>query len=161
TASYAGLTDTEWNWVLDFAGRGGESLRAYPEYHRIARAEDGLWRVPDAQVARRHRMSVGTIVSDAAMVVSYRNGAKVGTIEESFIARLRRGDRFLFGGKVLELVRVQDMTAVVIPAKSRDGAIPRWSGARMAFSSEMADATLEQLEAVQEGRFAGPELRLV
>ena len=161
TVSYAQLTDAEWNWALDFAGRGGESLRAYPEYRRIARDADGRWIVPDAQVARRHRMSVGTIVADSAMVVSYRNGAKVGTIEESFIARLRRGDRFLFGGKVLELVRVQDMTAFVSPAKGRDGAVPRWAGARMAFSSEMADATLEQLEAAQDGRFNGPELQSV
>ena len=138
TVSYAQLTDAEWNWALDFAGRGGESLRAYPEYRRIALGDDGRWIVPDPQIARRHRMSVGTIVADSTMVVSYRNGAKVGTIEESFIARLRRGDRFRFGGRVLELMRVQDMTAFVSPANGRDGAVPRGAGARMAFSSEMA-----------------------
>jgi ATP-dependent Lhr-like helicase len=161
TASYAALTDAEWAWALDFAGRGGDSLHAYPEYHRIARAADGRWSVLDEQVARRHRMSVGTIVSDASMVVAYRNGARLGTVEESFIARLRKGDRFTFGGKVLELVRVHDMTAFVIPARSRSGAVPRWAGGRMAFSSEMADATLEQLEAAQDGRFDSPEMRSV
>jgi ATP-dependent Lhr-like helicase len=161
TASYAALTDAEWAWALDFAGRGGDSLRAYPEYHRITRAGDGRWVVADAAIARRHRMSVGTIVSDSSMIVSFANGGKLGTIEESFIARLRKGDRFTFGGKALELVRVQDMTAFVRLAKSRDGAVPRWAGARMAFSSEMADATLEQLEAAQQGRFESPELRSV
>jgi ATP-dependent Lhr-like helicase len=161
TASYATLTDAEWTWALDFAGRGGESLHAYPEYHRISRGADGRWTVQDPQVARRHRMSVGTIVSDASMVVSYRNGTKLGSVEESFIARLRKGDRFTFAGKALELLRVQDMTAFVAPASSHKGAVPRWAGARMAFSSEMADATLEQLEAAEAGRFDTPELRSV
>ena len=55
TASFAELTEPEWQWVLDFAGRGGESLQAYPEYRRIAPAADGVYRVPDAQVARRQR----------------------------------------------------------------------------------------------------------
>ncbi len=161
TASYAALTDEEWAWAVDFAGRGGDSLRAYPEYHRIERAADGRWIVSRADVARRHRLTVGTIVADSAMVVRYANGAKLGTIEESFIARLHRGDRFTFAGKVLELVRVQDMTAYVAAAKDKGGAVPRWAGARMALSTEMADATLEQLEAAAEGRFASAELRLV
>ena len=158
TASYAGLTDAEWQWVLDFAGRGGESLRAYPEYHRIRQDEEGIWRVPDAQIARRHKMSVGTIVSEAAMVVKYANGGKLGTIEEGFIARLRKGDVFTFGGKVLELVRVQEMTAVVQPARSRSGAVPRWMGTKLPLSVEMADAVLRELEDALAGAAAPAQL---
>ncbi|MFO0208757.1 MAG: DEAD/DEAH box helicase [Betaproteobacteria bacterium] len=158
TASYAGLTDAEWQWVLDFAGRGGESLRAYPDYHRIRQDEEGIWRVPDAQIARRHKMSVGTIVSEAAMVVKYANGGKLGTIEEGFIARLRKGDVFTFGGKVLELVRVQEMTAVVQPARSRSGAVPRWMGTKLPLSVEMADAVLRELEDALAGAAAPAQL---
>jgi ATP-dependent helicase Lhr and Lhr-like helicase len=161
TASYAALTDAEWQWALDFAGRGGESLHAYPEYHRIDRSSDGRWVVSSTDVARRHRLAVGTIVADSAMVVRYANGVKLGTVEESFIARLHKGDRFTFAGKVLELVRVQDMTAFVAPAKTRSGAVPRWAGARLALSSELAEATLEQLEAAVAGRFESEEMRRV
>jgi ATP-dependent Lhr-like helicase len=161
TASYADLTDAEWQWVLDFAGRGGESLRAYPEYHRIARDESGCWRVPDAQIARRHKMSVGTIVSEAAMLVKYANGGKIGTIEESFIARLSKGDVFTFGGKILELVRTQDMTAIVQPARRKTGAVPRWMGTKLPLSVEMADAVLRELEDALAGRATSPEMRLV
>lgn len=161
TASYADLTEAEWQWVLDFAGRGGESLRAYPEYHRIAQDEAGVWRVPDAQIARRHKMSVGTIVSEAAMVVKYANGGKIGTIEEGFIARLSKGDVFTFGGKILELVRTQDMTAVVQPARRKSGAVPRWMGTKLPLSAEMADAALRELEEALAGRAVSPEMKLV
>ena len=160
TASFATLTDDEWNWVLDFAGRGGESLRSYPEYRRIAPGADGLYRVTDVQVARRHRMSVGTIVADASMLVRFGNGARLGQIEESFVARLRKGDVFTFAGRRLELVRVHEMTAFVAPAKGRRGTVPRWAGAKMPLSSELAEAVLAELEGVAAGRLDTPELRL-
>jgi ATP-dependent Lhr-like helicase len=160
TASFATLTDDEWNWVLDFAGRGGASLATYPEYRRIAPDADGLYRVPDAQVARRHRMSVGTIVADASMLVRYGNGARLGHVEESFVARLRKGDVFTFAGRRLELVRVHEMTAFVAPAKNRRGTVPRWAGTKMPLSSELADAVLAELEGVAAGRLDTPELKL-
>ncbi len=171
TASYAQLTDAEWQWCLDFVGRGGDALRAYPEYRRVLRDEQGVYRVPDAAVARRHRMSVGTIVAESAMVVRYMSGGKVGggkigTIEEGFIARLRKGNSFTFGGKRLELVQVREMTAYVQPARRNSGAVPRWNGAKMPLSTEMSDAVLAELEAAigtldAAGRFDTPEMQLV
>jgi ATP-dependent Lhr-like helicase len=103
-------------------------------------------------------MSVGTIVSEAAMVVKYASGGTLGTVEEGFIARLRKGDVFTFGGKVLELVRVQDMTAVVQPARSRSGAVPRWMGTKLPLSVEMADAVLRELEEALAGAAAPAQL---
>ena len=35
TVAYQSLTDVEWQWVLDFAVRGGDSLTAYPDFHRV------------------------------------------------------------------------------------------------------------------------------
>ena len=50
--------------------------------------------VPSAQLARRHRQSIGTIVSDASLQVRFwgKGGAagSLGSIEEGFISRLRR-----------------------------------------------------------------------
>jgi ATP-dependent Lhr-like helicase len=160
TASFATLSGEEWDWVLDFAGRGGASLAAYPEYRRIAPAADGLYRVPDPQVARRHRMAVGTIVADASMLVRFGNGARLGHVEESFVARLRKGDVFTFAGRRLELVRVHEMTAFVAPARGRRGSVPRWAGTKMPLSGELADAVLAELEAVAAGCFDTPELAL-
>ena len=67
TRAFHQLTDAEWSWALDFVTRGGEALRAYPEYRKVERDEDGTWRVKEPAIAKRHRMSIGTIVSDAAV----------------------------------------------------------------------------------------------
>jgi ATP-dependent Lhr-like helicase len=159
--SYRGLTRAEFDWALDFVGRGGAALAAYPDYRRVAPGADGLLRVPDRKVAQRHRMNVGTIVSDASMQVAWLGGGRIGTIEESFIARLRRGDCFLFGGKLLEFVRTQDMTAYVRRAQKNRGAVPRWGGSKMPLSNEMADALLATLARADQGDLFEPELQAV
>jgi ATP-dependent Lhr-like helicase len=159
TAAYADLSAEAWQWCLDFVSQGGASLAAYPDYHRVRPDEQGIWRVPDARLARRHRANIGTIVSDASMVVQVLGGAKLGTVEESFAARLKAGDCFLFGGRVLELVRVQDMTAWVKRASGKRPAVPRWSGGRMPLSGALADAVVEQLASAASGVFNSPELQ--
>ncbi len=148
--AYRDLTDEEWQWALDFVSQGGRALLAYPDYRRAQPDADGVWRVPDARLARRHRMSIGTIVGDANMTVRYWSGrgggARLGSVEESFIARLKRGDCFLFAGRLLELVRTHEMTAYVRRATGKRGAVPRWNGGRMPLSSELANAVVRQLE---------------
>jgi ATP-dependent helicase Lhr and Lhr-like helicase len=158
--AYEALTDAEWAWALDFVVRGGQSLIAYPEYRRVVQDEQGVYRVPDWAIARRHRMSIGTIVSDATMTVKYPTGGTIGTVEESFVSRLKRGDCFLFAGRLLELVRVHEMTAYVKRATGRRAAVPRWNGGKMPLSSEMADAVLGRLAQAARGVFEGPEMRM-
>jgi ATP-dependent Lhr-like helicase len=158
THAYRALSSAAWHWALDFVSRGGPGLGAYPEYRRVVRDEDGGWRVTDKRLALRHRMAIGTIVSDASMQVAYMGGQRLGTVEESFIGRLRKGDCFLFGGRMLELVRVHEMTAWVRRATGRRAAIPRWNGGRMPLSNEMAAAVLARLAQAAAGRFDGPEM---
>ncbi|MEY4428342.1 MAG: hypothetical protein RLZZ182_1031, partial [Pseudomonadota bacterium] len=155
--SYRTLEREAFDWALDFAARGGDSLQAYPEHHRIAPDAQGMWRVPadtptGRLAARRHRMQVGTIVSDAAMQVRFLNGPRLGTVEEGFIARLRKGDCFVFAGRTLEFVRVQDMTAYVRRSEGRKPTVPRWQGGSMPLSSEMADAVLALLDDAAAGQ---------
>ncbi len=161
TAAYADLSDDSWAWALAFVHKGGESLAAYPDYQRVAPDALGTWRVPSALLARRHRMNIGTIVSDASMAVQYVNGAKVGTVEESFAARLKPGDCFHFGGRLLELVRIHDMTAWVRKATGKRAAVPRWSGGRMPLSTTLANSMVEQLALAASGHFESPELKRV
>ena len=159
--SYRELTAREWQWALDFVTRGGQSLIAYPEYRRVVRDADGVYRVPDAALGRRHRMSIGTIVSDATVHVRFVSGGKIGAVEESFIARLHKGDHFLFGGRVLEFVRLQEMVAYVKRATGQRGVVPRWQGGRMPLSSELAHAVLHRLRDASQGVFDGVEMRAV
>jgi ATP-dependent helicase Lhr and Lhr-like helicase len=156
--SYQHLSRDEFQWALDFVQRGGSSLTAYPEFHRAVPGEDGVWHVPDRGVARRHRLNIGTIVSDASMNVSYMNGGRIGSVEEGFIARLRKGDCFLFAGRLLEYIRTQDMTAYVKKAEKHKGAVPRWQGGKMPLSNEMSDAVLGILQRADQGDFFEPEL---
>ncbi len=163
--SYRDLEEDQWQWALAFVRHGGHSLTAYPDYQRVEPDETGLWKVPSKRVALRHRMSIGTIVSDASLIVKFwakgGSGRSLGTIEEGFIARLRPGDNFLFGGRLLELVRVENMTVYVSRATGKKAAVPRWNGGRMPLSSELADAVVEQLGAASRGQFASAEMRLV
>jgi ATP-dependent Lhr-like helicase len=163
-AAYAGLTRDEFDWALAFVERGGESLGAYPEYHRV-KLVDGRYRVPDRGIAHRHRLQVGTIVGEASMLVKWASagaggGATLGTIEEGFIARLKAGDHFVFAGRVLEFVRVRDLVAYVRrPSGKARGIVPAWAGSRMPFSSELADAVLAVLDGVEQGDLFDTELQ--
>jgi ATP-dependent Lhr-like helicase len=159
--SYRLLTDEEWQWALDFVARGGQSLTVYPEYQRVLPDDEGVYRVPNLAIGRRHRMGIGTIVSDASMQVKYMSGARIGSVEESFISRLKAGDHFLFGGRILEFIRVHEMTAFVKRATGSRGAVSRWQGAKMPLSSELAHAALEQLRLAALGRFDGPEMQAI
>jgi ATP-dependent Lhr-like helicase len=152
THAYQDLTDQEWQWVLDFVGRGGESLKAYPQYRRVV-AEQGRLHVASSRIARQHRMSIGTITSDGALQVRFRNGQHLGTIEEGFIGKLAPRDRFIFAGRLLELLRVREMTAWVRPAKGRKANVPRWMGGRFPLSTQLGTAVRQKMaQAVHEGR---------
>ncbi|MGP1717373.1 MAG: ligase-associated DNA damage response DEXH box helicase [Methylophilus sp.] len=163
--AYRQLSDEEWRWALAFVQHGGESLAAYPDYRRAIPDAHGIWHVPDAQLARRHRMSIGTIVSDSSMVVKFwskgASGKSLGSVEENFIARLKPGDHFLFGGRLLELVRVHEMTAFVRKASGKKAAVPRWNGGRLPLSTELANAMVARMDAAAHGHFDGPEMQLI
>lgn len=161
TDAFADLPDDEWEWVLAFVSSGGSALKGYPEYSKVSADADGRWRVEDRMIARRHRMSIGTIVSDAHIVVQYLRGGRLGSVEESFIARLNHGDRFFFAGTPLEFIRVRDMVAWVRRAPNVKGAIPRWLGTRMPLSGELAAALRGRLGEAARGVFRGPEMEAV
>ncbi|MDR5742107.1 ligase-associated DNA damage response DEXH box helicase [Caballeronia sp. LZ029] len=159
--AYRDLTEREFDWALTFVERGGASLGAYPDFHRVVKGDDGVYRVPREDLVRRHRNNVGTIVANATINVAYMTGGRIGAMEESFISRLKPGDVFTFGGRALELVRVRDMTAYVKRASSSRGAMPQWAGSKMPLSSELADAALVMLARANDGIYDEPEMRAV
>ncbi|HZJ00057.1 MAG TPA: ligase-associated DNA damage response DEXH box helicase [Gemmatimonadaceae bacterium] len=158
TQAFANLPDDEWSWVLGFVSNGGAALEGYPEYSKVVPGADGIWRVEDRAIARRHRMSIGTIVGDAHIGIQYLRGSKLGTVEESFIARLSPGDRFVFAGTPLEFVRVRDMIAWVRRAPNVSGSIPRWQGSRLPMSPSLSSALRNRLGEAAEGVFRGAEM---
>jgi ATP-dependent helicase Lhr and Lhr-like helicase len=160
TRAYRDLSDAEWRWVMDFITRGGSALSAYPEYNKVVE-RDGKYVIRDRGTAIRHRMSIGTIVSEAAMKVRFVRGKTIGTVEENFIARLRPGDVFAFAGRTLKFVRVREMTAWVRRANEPSSVVPHWTGARLALSPELAAAVRVKLDQARQGVFDGPEMEAV
>jgi ATP-dependent Lhr-like helicase len=160
THAYRDLTEAEWDWVIAFLSHGGEALRAYPEYACIVE-RNGRYVVESKEIARRHRMSIGTIVSDGQIGVFYLRGGSLGSVEESFIARLKPGDRFVFAGTPLEFIRVRDMKAWVRRAPNTKGAIPRWQGSRLPMSGQLSALLRARLGEAANGEFRGPEMQAI
>ena len=161
TQAFAGLDDASWRWALDFAARGGPALAAYPNFARI-KERFGRWYIASPAIARRHRMSIGTIAGDATVEVKWLRGGRLGTVEESFISRLSPGDRFLFAGRPLVLFQCDGLTAWV--KRSRGQAtlqVPRWNGGRMPLSTLLSDAVLDLLQSARAARRGLPEVQAV
>ena len=159
TYAYNTITDNEWQQVLDFITTGGPSLTSYPEYKKVIIDADGIYRVTDRRTALRHRLGIGTIVSEAMITVKYMKGSFIGTIEENFIARLKPGDVFSFAGKVLELITVRDMKALVKRSDKRKYIVPQWMGGRMSLSSQLSYMIRRKLTEVINGKSDDEELK--
>lgn len=138
TTCFAPITVEEWNWMVGFLCTGGQSLSAYDDYKKLVLKEE-VYKVANNRIARRHRLSIGTIVSDTMMSVKWGRGGLIGHVEESFIASLKEGDVFWFGGQSVELVRVKELTAYVKKSNAKTGKIPSYQGGRLPLSSRMSD----------------------
>jgi len=158
TFAFRDLSFSDWQWCLDFVTKGGQCLKAYPEFHKVE-IEEGRYVVKNRTTALRHRMAIGTIVSDSAVKVAYMKGTTLGSIEETLAGRLRKGDRFIFAGKVLEFVMMKDMTVYVKKATTNKGNIVRWAGARMALSTELAQSVRDRLDDAHHGLLDEEEMR--
>tara|TARA_B100001248_G_C27397642_1_gene466842 strand:+ start:40 stop:2562 length:2523 start_codon:yes stop_codon:yes gene_type:complete len=156
--SYRDLSEEEWSWTLDFIIRGGKTLRAYDQFKRVI-AQNGVHRVESKLIGRFHRMSIGTITSDSAITVKFKTGKTLGTIEESFISRIKPKSNFFFAGKLLKLERIRDLTAIVSKAKSGKGAIPVWGGGKSPLSSELSNAVKEKFKQAKNGHFKSLEMK--
>ena len=137
THAFQLIEPEEWDWVMTFITSGGESLTAYTEFKKVAKDDDGLWKVKSRQLAMRHRLHIGTIVSDAMLKVKFLSGGYIGMIEEYFVSRLNAGDNFRLAGRVLEFVQVKDMTVIVKLSKNKNAVSPSWLGGRLPLSSNL------------------------
>ena len=160
TISFSSISKDEWNWLLRFITSGGDSLKAYDEYNRVE-VIDGLFKVVDRRIARRHRLSIGTIVSDMIMKIKYSSGGFIGTVEEYFISILKIGDIFWFSGRCLELVRIKDQVVEVKNAPPQKGKIPSWQGGRMPLSSQMSEVLRKKLTEASENNSQDIELKTI
>ncbi|HEV7298534.1 MAG TPA: ligase-associated DNA damage response DEXH box helicase [Tepidisphaeraceae bacterium] len=160
THAFEAITDEQWGWVMDFAQRGGPSLTAYPHFARV-RLEGNRWVTASDATARMHRMSIGTITSDGAVSVQFVTGRHLGSVEESFAAKLKAGDTFTFAGRTVQFVRLHDMTIQVRLATTKRGTVPRWMGGKLPMSASLAKALRVRLDEAAGGQFVDAEMQHV
>jgi len=76
TYCFQSIEKEEWFHLLNFLVHGAQSLEAYDEYAKVE-IVNGLYKVTDKRIAQRHKLSIGTIVSDAMLKVKYMSGKKI------------------------------------------------------------------------------------
>jgi len=136
TYCYNNITEDEWQQLLFFITSGGTALQQYDEYKKIE-IIDGVYLMTNKRMAMRHRMHIGTIVSDSMLKVKFLSGGYIGVIEEYFISRLTPGDVFTLAGRHLEFIVIKDMTALVKKSSSSKAIVPSWNGGRMPLSANL------------------------
>ena len=137
-APYAGLSEELFDAVLTYIETGGYSLRAYDRYKRLTVGEDGLHRVTHPRFVQQHRLNAGIIVENPALDVRFKNGRKLGTVEEGFAATLQPGDTFFFAGLSCEMEKLEG-TDLIVRASKKPARIPKYGGSRMPISTSLAD----------------------
>jgi ATP-dependent helicase Lhr and Lhr-like helicase len=136
TYCYKEMSEDEWKKILHFISEGGAALQQYDEFKKVE-VINGLYKINSRRVAMRHRLHIGTIVSDSMMKVKFMSGGYVGVIEEYFISRLQPGDVFTLAGRNLEFVMIKDMTALVRKSNAKKSIVPSWQGGRMPLSANL------------------------
>ena len=136
TYCFREIKKEEWRQILHFITEGGEALQQYDEYRKVE-IINGLYKINSRRIAMRHRLHIGTIVSDAMMKVKFLSGGYVGVIEEYFISRLNPGDVFTLAGRNLEYIMIRDMTAIVKKSTATKAIVPSWNGGRMPLSANL------------------------
>src|SRR5687768_3210453 len=79
TYCYKEITGDEWQQILHHLTAGGNALQQYDEYKKVE-VIDGVYRIISRRVAMRHRLHIGTIVSEPMMKVQLLNGGFIGVI---------------------------------------------------------------------------------
>lgn len=146
---YRDLTYEAFEEVVDLIATGGYALRTYDRFARIVRTRDGKWKVRNAQMAQRHRMNVGAIVSAANLNVRVAGrraggkhlvaGRKIGEAEEWYFEQMTPGDTFVFAGQVWAFQGIAGTDALVAPAVDKDPKIPSYGGSKFPLGTSLAE----------------------
>jgi ATP-dependent Lhr-like helicase len=143
-APYAGVKQETFEEVLSFIATGGYALKAYDRFRRLVPEPGGMWRIARPQIAQQHRLNAGVIVEQPLLTVRFRNGRKLGTIEEGYASTLSPGDHFYFSGLSLEVDQFKD-TDIIVHASSKRARIVTYGGQRMSMSTHLANRVRHML----------------
>ena len=166
---YRGLTYEAFEEVVDLVATGGYALRTYDRFARIVRTRDGRWTVRNGQMAQRHRMNVGAIVSAANLnvrVAARRGGGKhliagrkIGEAEEWYFEQMTPGDTFVFAGQVWAFQGIVKTDALVSPAVDKDPKIPSYGGSKFPLGTSLAERVRRMVQDRDHWRVLPPDVQ--
>ncbi|MBQ0148170.1 MAG: ligase-associated DNA damage response DEXH box helicase [Flavobacteriaceae bacterium] len=151
THAYNSVSEEEFAQCLALLTHGGKSLTAYDDFHKLIKDdEDDLYKPVSRKISMQHRLSIGAIVSNLMMKVKMVGGKYLGSVEESFISRLKDNEAFWFSGRPLEIQQIKYNEVIVRPSKKRKGTIPSWIGGRFGISQNYGDAIRHMFDEIDK-----------
>ncbi|MFH1258114.1 MAG: ATP-dependent helicase [Candidatus Micrarchaeota archaeon] len=139
---YRNLSEKDFKSVLLFLSGSYSSLEKYRVYGKIWYDEQ------KGEFGRRGKLlrviyatNIGTIPDEVSVSVQLMPlGRHIGNIEEEFLERLRKGDRFVLGGKTYSYEYAKGMNAYVSLATGLKPTIPQWFSEMLPLSFDLANA---------------------
>ncbi|MDE2319463.1 MAG: ligase-associated DNA damage response DEXH box helicase [Rhodospirillales bacterium] len=142
-APYADLPRRDFDDVLRFVEDGGYALAAYERYRKLFHDSEGYVYPSNARVAQQFRMNIGTIVEAPMIKIRLLGrrggfGTGLGEVEEYFVNQLVPGDSFIFAGRLLKFIKLQETFIEVVEAPGKEPKVPAYAGARMPLTTNLA-----------------------
>ncbi len=147
TVAFRDITPSQFESYIHFLLRGSPALVAYPHFLKLHKV-DGKIQFIERSQQRRHLLNMGTIVDNVGIRVKYLTGGYVGSLDEAFVSRLKKGDLFSFAGRVLQYVSLRDLVLNVRLAKGDPKHVAAWQGSHLSLSSFLSHEMLEVLHQV-------------
>lgn len=160
TMAFQDISNSAFEWMLDFLEKGGRCLKAYPRYQKLV-IDDGYYRVSTTQISRMHRLSIGTITSNQQVQVVYTNRRRLGTVDEGFVSRLKKGDVFFFAGRQLEFFQMKDMVLYVKNTRKKSTTVPVWTGGNLGISGCLSHHLRQQITQIKSGENISSEIECI
>jgi ATP-dependent Lhr-like helicase len=145
TYCYRELTKEDFSRIIYFITEGGSAFQQYDDFRKVEN-DEGLFKIKSRKLAMRHRLHIGTIISESMLKVKFLAGGYIGVIEEYFISRLEPGDVFTLAGRHLEFVMIKDMTVLVRKSNAKKSKVPSWNGGRMPLSANLGRKLRQALD---------------
>jgi len=135
---YSELNINDFEEVLDYLAGNFASLEDRYVYAKI-------WYDPETnQIGKKGRMSriinmtnIGTIPDTTGILVKIKD-VVVGTIDEGFLEKLKRGDIFVLGGETYEYRFSRGTVAQVVASYGKRPTVPSWFSEMLPLSYDLA-----------------------
>jgi len=137
--AYHGIDRADYLSLLDYLGGNHPELEGKGVYGKILYdKEEGTFGKRGMLAKTMYMLNVGTIPEDVSINVIDANKKWIGSIDEEFLTKLKRGDIFTLGGKLYGFDYAKGMKAYVSPASASVPTIPPWFSEQLPLSYELA-----------------------